>query len=135
LFLNNNNTNILDILCNIQYTEIKGDEMTKKELLESTTLELRRGVIVLAVLSQLNEQQYGYLLIKHLADCGLQVDQGTLYPLLRRLETQGLLSSDWRLEEEHPRRYYVLSQEGRAMLPRLKDEWNNLAAMMDRMLK
>lgn len=108
--------------------------MTKQEMLENTTLELRRGVIVLAVLSQLDKPQYGYSLIKRLADGGLEIDQGTLYPLLRRLESQGLLRSDWRIEGERPRRYYVFSDEGRALLPQLKEEWNGIVSMMDRML-
>ena len=104
------------------------------ELLENTVLELRRGLVVLAVLSQLGEEQYGYSLIKRLAEKGLEIDQGTLYPLLRRLETQGLLQSKWRVESDHPRRYYVISAEGLEMLPRLKSEWNNLVQMMDRVL-
>jgi len=105
------------------------------ESFENVILELRRGVIVLAVLSQLGEQQYGYSLIKRLSEGGLEIDQGTLYPLLRRLESQGLLTSDWRIEGERPRRYYVLSDEGRALLPQLKQEWNGIVSMMDRMLK
>ena len=109
--------------------------MTNSELLQNTMLELRRGVIVLAVLSQLDEEQYGYSLLKLLSDQGLDVDQGTLYPLLRRLESQGLLASVWKLEEARPRRYYVLSPEARDMLPRLKEEWNNIVAMMAAMLK
>ncbi len=104
------------------------------ELLENTTLELRRGVIVLAVLSQLAEEQYGYSLLKLLSDQGLDVDQGTLYPLLRRLESQGLLQSTWKLEEARPRRYYVISPEGRDLLPKLKEEWNGIVAMMGAML-
>lgn len=107
----------------------------KNELLENTTLELRRGVIVLAVLSQLAEEQYGYSLLKLLSDQGLDVDQGTLYPLLRRLESQGLLQSTWKLEEARPRRYYVISPEGRNLLPKLKEEWNRIVAMMGAMLK
>jgi len=105
------------------------------ESLENVSLELRRGVIILAVLSQLGEQQYGYSLIKHLAAGGLEIDQGTLYPLLRRLESQGLLQSDWRIEAERPRRYYVLSPEGRKLLPRLKEEWTGIVSMMDSLLK
>jgi DNA-binding PadR family transcriptional regulator len=92
-------------------------------------------VIVLAVLSQLGEEQYGYSLLKRLSDQGLVVDQGTLYPLLRRLETQGLLQSTWKLEEARPRRYYVISAEGRKMLPRLKEEWSSIVAMMGKLLK
>ena len=105
------------------------------ELFENTTLELRRGLIVLAVLSQLAEEQYGYSLLKLLADQGLDVDQGTLYPLLRRLEAQGLLQSVWKLEEARPRRYYVISQAGKDLLPRLKEEWDKIVTMMSRMLK
>ncbi len=109
--------------------------MKTNELLENTILELRRGVIVLAVLGQLGEEQYGYSLLKRLSDLGLDVDQGTLYPLLRRLETQWLLSSNWRLEGERPRRYYVISAEGRAILPQLKLEWEGLVNIMDGILK
>ena len=123
----------IDILYNIQYTVLNGDSMTN-ESFENVILELRRGVIVLAVLSQLGEQQYGYSLIKRLSEGGLEIDQGTLYPLLRRLESQGLLTSDWRIEGERPRRYYVLSEEGRALLPQLKNEWKSIVSMLDRML-
>ena len=108
---------------------------TNSELFENILLELRRGLIVLAVLSQLDEEQYGYSLLKRLTDQGLEIDQGTLYPLLRRLESQGLLQSSWRVESDRPRRYYVLSAEGRQILPRLKSEWKSLVAMMDGMLK
>jgi DNA-binding PadR family transcriptional regulator len=91
-------------------------------------------MIVLAVLSQLDEQQYGYSLLKRLSDQGLELDQGTLYPLLRRLESQGLLSSDWKIEGSRPRRYYIISPEGQELLPRLKEEWNKIVSMMERML-
>src|SRR5688500_12181086 len=97
--------------------------MAKSETLENVTLELRRGVIVLAVLSLLQEEQYGYSLMKRLSDKGLEIDQGTLYPLLRRLEAQGVLRSNWRVEGERPRRYYVTSPEGTKVLGQLKDEW------------
>jgi DNA-binding PadR family transcriptional regulator len=98
-------------------------------------LELRRGAIVLAVLSQLDEEQYGYSLLKRLSDGGLEVDQGTLYPLMRRLESQGLLQSDWRIADEaRPRRYYVLSPQGRLLLAQLKIEWSSLAGVINRML-
>lgn len=105
------------------------------DLLQNTILELRRGVIVMAVLSQLEEAQYGYSLLKLLSDQGLNLDQGTLYPLLRRLESQGLLQSVWRLEEARPRRYYVISDTGREMLPQLKEEWSKIISMMDKMLE
>ena len=104
------------------------------ELFQNTILELRRGVIVLAVLNQLGEEQYGYSLLKLLSDQGLAIDQGTLYPLLRRLESQGLLQSVWKLEEARPRRYYVISEAGQEMLPRLKEEWTRIVSMMKKML-
>ncbi len=103
-------------------------------LYENTILELRRGVIVLGVLSQLDEEQYGYSLLKLLSDKGLELDQGTLYPLLRRLEGQGLLASVWKIEESRPRRYYVISPDGRELLPRLKEEWARIVSMMEKML-
>jgi PadR family transcriptional regulator, regulatory protein PadR len=109
-------------------------ENTDQQLLENVTLELRRGVIVLAVLSQLEEEQYGYSLIKRLSELGLTVDQGTLYPLLRRLETQGLLASDWRVEDARPRRYYTLSLQGKIVLPQIKSEWKALVEILGHML-
>lgn len=107
---------------------------TTDDLLQNTVLELRRGLIILAVLSQLSQEQYGYSLIKMLAEKGLEIDQGTLYPLLRRLEGQGLLQSVWRVEGDRPRRYYIISEQGQTVLPQLKNEWNQLVAMMDKML-
>jgi DNA-binding PadR family transcriptional regulator len=104
------------------------------ESFENVSLELRRGVIALAVLSCLGQEQYGYSLIKSLADNGLEIDQGTLYPLLRRLEAQGLLQSSWRVEADRPRRYYLLSNEGRLLLPRLKEEWTGIVSMMEKMM-
>ena len=108
--------------------------MVNTESLENVVLELRRGVIVLAALSQLGSEEYGYSLLKKLADLGLDVDQGTLYPLLRRLEAQGLLESVWKPEESRPRRYYVISAEGKKLLPKLKKEWAGIVSVMDKML-
>lgn len=108
--------------------------MANTESLENVVLELRRGVIVLAALSQLGTEEYGYSLLKKLADLGLEVDQGTLYPLLRRLEAQGLLASVWKLEEARPRRYYVISAEGKKLLPKMKKEWAGIVSVMDKML-
>jgi DNA-binding PadR family transcriptional regulator len=108
--------------------------MTTNEVYENTLNELRRGMIVLAVLSQLDEEQYGYSLLKRLSKQGLELDQGTLYPLLRRLESQGLLQSNWNVEGSRPRRYYVINLEGQELLPQLKEEWNNIVSMMERML-
>jgi DNA-binding PadR family transcriptional regulator len=96
--------------------------------------ELRRGVIVLAVLSQLRTSQYGYSLRQALAAKGMPVEEGTLYPLLRRMEAQGLLASEWRIEDGPPRRYYVLSAEGVRLFQALTDSWRGLIATMNGLL-
>jgi DNA-binding PadR family transcriptional regulator len=88
--------------------------------------ELRRGIVVLAVLSRLRRPEYGYSLRQALAERGMAIEEGTLYPLLRRLEDQGLLSSEWRIEDGPPRRYYVLSADGRALLKTLTGTWREL---------
>ena len=83
-----------------------------QDLFDSLRLELRRGCLTLAVLAQLRAEHYGYTLRKALADLGLDIDEGTLYPLLRRLETQGLLTSEWREEGGRNKRFYRLSTDG-----------------------
>ena len=98
--------------------------------LENISLEMRRGVIVLAVLSLLQQEQYGYSVLILLSEYGLEVDQGTLYPLLRRMESQGLLESTWRVEEARPRRYYITSAKGREALPHLQKEWDAIVAAL-----
>ena len=98
------------------------------------TQELRRGILVLAALSQLKEEKYGYALISSLAEKGLDIDQGTLYPLLRRLESQGLLQSEWNVEGPRPRRYYVINSEGSRTLVNLVGEWRNLTNVMEKLL-
>jgi PadR family transcriptional regulator PadR len=104
------------------------------EVYEKLSQELRRGVLVLATLSQLGEARYGYSLINELAEQGLNIDQGTLYPLLRRLEADGLLQSQWNTEGSRPRRYYVISPAGADLLQALSDEWRGLAMVLDRLL-
>lgn len=94
--------------------------------LENLILELKRGVTSLAVLLFLQDEQYGYSLQTSLAENGIVIEQGTLYPLLRRLESQGLLTSIWRMEGSRPRRYYVISAEGKQALPEINREWNQL---------
>ena len=108
--------------------------MEKSPSIDNLILEMRRGVIVLAVLNQCCEEQYGYSLMKSLTEKGFEIDQGTLYPLLRRLEAQSLLSSRWRLEDARPRRYYLISKEGQEVLPRLINDWERMVQVMDRML-
>jgi DNA-binding PadR family transcriptional regulator len=109
--------------------------MEDNELVQNMLLELRRGVLSMAVLSQLSKEEYGYSLLKALSDKGMEIDQSTLYPLLRRLESQGLLQSDWRIvDEARPRRYYVISPQGKAVLAQLKREWSAMAETMKQML-
>jgi len=96
------------------------------DLFENLRLELRRGSLVLAVLATLRSERYGYTLRKVLSENGLEVDENTLYPLLRRLETQGLLSSEWREENKRNKRFYRLSPDGEQMLLRLLAEWQNI---------
>jgi len=102
---------------------------------ENLRLELRRGCVPLAVMAELGNERYGYTLRKSLAEKGIAVDEGTLYPLLRRLESQGLLTSEWRDEESRPRRFYQLSAEGRRVLGRLTAEWRTLTASLAGILK
>lgn len=99
------------------------------------TQELRRGSLVLAALNQLKEAKYGYALISSLTEKGLEIDQGTLYPLLRRLESQGLLQSEWNVEGSRPRRYYILSEDGTQVLEELSEVWYELTETMDRLLR
>src|SRR5215470_18603785 len=100
--------------------------MGNAELFETLRLELRRGSLVLAVLAQLRTEQYGYTLRKALADHGLEVDEGTLYPLLRRLESQGLLASEWREEDKRNKRFYKISRDGKQVLKLLLVEWQSI---------
>jgi len=97
--------------------------------------ELRRGALVLATLSQLRSAQYGYSLRQALAEQGMPIEEGTLYPLLRRLEEQGLLASDWRIEDGPPRRYYKLNSKGTRLLADLTANWQTLVGTMNRLLK
>ena len=107
----------------------------ESEIFENLRLELRRGSLILAVLAQLRAEQYGYVLRKSLADQGLAIDENTLYPLLRRLETQGLLASEWREEDKRNKRFYRLSPEGEAILSRLLAEHEAMNAALNRILQ
>ena len=103
-------------------------------LFENLRMELRRGCLTLAVLVQLRQEHYGYTLRKDLADHGLVIDESTLYPLLRRLETQGLLASEWREEEKRNKRFYRLSPEGEQILTHLLQEWQEINASINRIV-
>jgi len=108
---------------------------TDSSLFENLKMELRRGSLVVAVLAQLRTEQYGYTLRKALAEHGMAVDEGTLYPLLRRLESQGLLSSEWREEDKRNKRFYVLSPDGKQILKQLMAEWRNIDSSLSGIVK
>jgi PadR family transcriptional regulator PadR len=105
------------------------------EILENLTMELRRGCLIVAVLAQLRSEQYGYTLRKALADDGLAIDEGTLYPLLRRLETQGLLVSQWREQDKRNKRFYRLSPDGELILGQLLEEWQKINTSLEKILQ
>jgi DNA-binding PadR family transcriptional regulator len=88
--------------------------------------ELRRGTVVMAVLATLQTPGYGYALLEELGRAGIEVDANTLYPLLRRLEKQGLLTSAWDTSADRPRKYYRTSERGLASLRTMRVEWDRL---------
>ena len=105
-----------------------------QEVLENLRLELRRGCLILAVLAELRSERYGYTLRKALGERGIEIDEGTLYPLLRRLESQGLLVSEWREEEKRNKRFYRLSNEGKLVLKQLTSEWAAMNQSLEKVL-
>ena len=105
------------------------------EALENLRQEMRRGSLIVAVLAQLRTEHYGYALRKTLSDSGLDIEENTLYPLLRRLETQGLLTSHWREEEKRNKRFYKLSSHGEEILAKLLEEWDKLTGALDRITR
>ena len=107
----------------------------EKELLPALLLELRRGTLSICVLSQMKEPKYGYALVQSLEEKGVAIDPNTLYPLLRRLESQGLLESKWETGGTKPRKYYQRTEYGTEIYRQLKTYWENLSAGMERLLK
>src|SRR5690554_7147451 len=105
------------------------------ELVNSLTVELKRGTMVLLVLSQLHTNEYGYSLVQKLEEKKVPIEAGTLYPLLRRLEKQKLLVSEWDTSESRPRKFYLLSNEGEEVYKSLKNEWRSLGKQIDYLLK
>jgi PadR family transcriptional regulator PadR len=109
-------------------------KLTDSDLFENLRMELRRGSLIIAVLAQLREEHYGYALRKALGDQGMEIEESTLYPLLRRLETQGLLESEWREEDKRNKRFYRLSKDGARILKQLLEEWNGLNSSLKRIV-
>ena len=109
-------------------------KLLNSDLFENLRLELRRGSLIIAVLAQLRTEHYGYALRKALADRGMEIEESTLYPLLRRLESQGLLVSEWREEDKRNKRFYRLSKDGGQILKQLLEEWQNMNSSLNRII-
>lgn len=109
--------------------------MNVEETVSGLMQELRRGTLILLVLSQLKEPMYGYSLVKKLNDHEIPMDANTLYPLMRRLEGQGLLKSEWDTTESKPRKYYRITEEGKAVLEKTKEYWKKFSTNVNAMLE
>ncbi|NSI89358.1 PadR family transcriptional regulator [[Clostridium] scindens] len=107
----------------------------EKDLMHNLISELRRGTLILSVLSQLSEAKYGYALVQSLEEKGVEIDPNTLYPLLRRLEKQGILTSQWDVGESKPRKYYSRTPMGDDIFRRLKEQWEQLSENMEQILR
>ena len=109
--------------------------MADDELLQGLIVDLRRGTLVLAALRSLSQPKYGYSLLQDMERSGIRIEANTLYPLLRRLESQGLLQSRWDTAENRPRKYYALSDRGLALYAQLKEEWLRMTREMENLLR
>ena len=109
--------------------------MNIEDTVAGLVLELRRGTLILLVLSQLKEPMYGYSLVKTLNDHGISIDANTLYPLMRRLEKQGLLQSRWDTDESKPRKYYEITKDGTAVLEKTVEYWKDFSKNVDLLLE
>ena len=109
--------------------------MNIEDTVSGLVLELRRGTLILLVLSQLREPMYGYSLVKKLNDHDIPMDANTLYPLMRRLESQGLLASQWDTSEAKPRKYYQITEDGLAVLEKTKAYWKTFSTNVDSLLE
>ena len=108
--------------------------MNHDEVVAGLIQEFRRGTLIMLVLSQLKEPMYGYNLVKVLEDAEISIEGNTLYPLMRRLESQGLLKSEWETDGAKPRKYYVITDFGREVYDELKEQWQKSMMHMTRML-
>lgn len=109
--------------------------MNHDEIVSGLILELRRGTLILLVLSQLKEPMYGYSLVKRLQDSGIPIEANTLYPLMRRLESQGLLKSEWETSEAKPRKYYKITDDGLIVLEKAANHWKDFSRRIDKLLE
>lgn len=140
-------TFFLDIVCDTQYyiyntnvprlirRIVGGEGMNCDEIVSGLILELRRGTLILLVLNQLQKPMYGYNLVKELQEHGIPMEANTLYPLMRRLESQGLLKSEWETGEAKPRKYYSITEDGRAVLQKAKANWFAFSVNVNQLLE
>lgn len=117
------------------HNDERGHSMNSDEIVQGLMLELRRGTLILLVLSQMKEPTYGYNLVKRLNDREIPMDANTLYPLMRRLEGQGLLKSQWETGEGKPRKYYQITSEGLEVLEKTKNYWDAFSQNVNAMLE
>ncbi len=108
--------------------------MNHDEIVSGLVLEFRRGSLIILVLSQLKEPMYGYNLVKRLQDNGISIEANTLYPLMRRLESQGLLKSEWETSETKPRKYYSITADGQIVLDKAVKHWREFSKNIDKLL-
>lgn len=109
--------------------------LDNNEIVSGMILELRRGTLILLTLSQLKEPMYGYNLVKKLNDSGIPIEANTLYPLMRRLESQGLLQSEWETSGTKPRKYYIITENGKEVLEKFKDYWHKFSENVNSLLE
>lgn len=109
--------------------------MNYDEIVSGLILELRRGTLILLVLSQLKEPMYGYNLVKKLQDNGIPIEANTLYPLMRRLESQGLLKSEWETGEAKPRKYYRITDDGLIVFEKVLKHWKTFSSNVNRLVE
>ena len=109
--------------------------MNHDEIVSGLVQELRRGTLILLVLSQLKSPKYGYNLVKDLQECGIPIEANTLYPLMRRLESQGLLASEWETSEAKPRKYYKITSDGEIVLQKTIEQWKAFSATVNTLIE
>lgn len=109
--------------------------MNHDEVVAGLIQEFRRGTLIMLVLSQLKNPMYGYNLVKVLEDADIPIEGNTLYPLMRRLETQGLLKSEWETEGAKPRKYYVITEDGMIVLEKITEHWREFSGSIERLLE
>ena len=108
--------------------------MNHDEVVAGLIQEFRRGTLIMLVLSQLKEPMYGYNLVKVLEEADISIEGNTLYPLMRRLEGQGLLKSEWETDGAKPRKYYVITEDGTIVLEKITEHWRKFSESIEKLL-